>query len=84
MDIGYQRAEDSICMEGWRDNWIRTFRANEIPKFSAEELDMIKAFVDGGKYTSAAIYLTEEKFGYELDGDLAEYIIRTLIRGEDV
>jgi len=84
MELGYQKAEDTLCLEGWRDNWIRTFRGNEIPRFSPEELKMIKQFIKKGKYTSAAIYLTEEKFGYSLDADLAEYIIRTLIRGEDV
>lgn len=84
MDLGYQKAEDSLRLEGWRDNWIQTFRRNEVPDFSPEELKMIKRFAGDGEYTKVAIYLTEDKFGYGLDMDLAEYIIRKLIRGEDV
>jgi len=79
LNLGYQKAEDSVHPEVLRHNWIRTFRANEIPEFSDLERSMLDAFVEKGEITRLVIYLTEPKFGYELDDDLAEYVVRELI-----
>ena len=81
MELGYQKAEDSVHFEGWRDNWIRTFRKTELPTFSPEEKKMVQKFVSDGEYTKLAIYLTDERFGYSLDSDTAEFVIREFIRG---
>lgn len=80
MNMGYQKACDSIRPEAFRDNWLRTFRG--IPDFSPQELDMMKEFVSGGEYVKLAIYLTDPKFGYEFDADTAEFIIREMVRGD--
>ena len=79
MDLGYQKAEDSIRFEGWQDNWMRTF--TKIPEFSKAEEQMVRNFVSNGEYSRLAIYLTNPKFGYEMDSDTAEFVIREFIRG---
>ena len=81
MELGYQKAEDSIHFEGWRDNWMRIFRKDAMPHFSPEEKKMVRKFVSDGEYTKLAIYFTEPKFGYGMDSDTAEFVIREFIRG---
>lgn len=81
MDLGYQRAEDSVPRFMFTDNWLRTFRKEDFPRFSPEEKKMVKKFVADQEYTKLAIYLTEDKFGYGLDSDMAEFVIREFIRG---
>ena len=71
---GYEKAVDSIDPEHYRDNWYRTFVG--VPSFSDAERDMICRFVKDGEFVKAAIYLTEPQFGYELDPDMARFVIR--------
>ena len=75
---GYEKAEDSVHPEYYRDSWYRTFVG--MPKFTDAEKDMIDGFVKDGEYTKLAIYLTEPRFGYDFDSDMAEFVIRELAR----
>lgn len=79
MELGYKKSEDSVCLEGWQDNWMRTFI--KVPEFSPAEEQMVRAFVTGGNYTKLAIYFTDPKFGYKMTSDTAEFVIREFIRG---
>lgn len=79
MDLGYERAEDSVSRMEFSDNWIRSFK--DSPDFSDGEKDMMHAFVDKCELSKLAIYLSHPKFGYELDPDMAEFVIREIIRG---
>ena len=79
MNLGYEKAEDSVHPDTLRHNWIRTFRSDEVPTFSPLEREMLDAFIKRGEITRLVIYLTEPRFGYELDDDMAEYVVRELI-----
>jgi hypothetical protein len=79
MSFGYERAEDSVPRTVYNDNFTRIF--SDYPLFSAGEKEMLYDFIKGKKYTKVAIYLTREEFGYGLDSDTVEFVIRELIRG---
>lgn len=75
---GYQEAVRSVSDMRYRDNWYRTFRG--MPDFSAGEIEMLAEFARGNEYGKMAIYLTKEEFGYCLDTDMAEFVIREIAR----
>ena len=79
MDLGYERAQDSVSRTEFSDNWIRSF--GNVPEFSNMEKAMMHGFVDGGELSKLAIYLSHPKFGYELEPDMVEFVIRETIRG---
>lgn len=79
MSLGYERAEDSVSRTEYNDNFTRIFSG--YPTFSDGEKEMLRDFAFSGKYSRLAIYLTREEFGYCMDSDTAEFVIRELIRG---
>lgn len=75
---GYQMAADSVSDMEYRDNWYRTFRG--MPSFSDGETGMLKEFAKNNEFGKMVLYLTNEKFGYCLDDDMAEFVVREIIR----
>jgi len=62
------------------DNWIRTFRGKEIPKFNDEELKMLHEWRDNCQFGEISLYLTMDQF-MGLNEEIAEFLLREIIRG---
>lgn len=60
------------------DNYVRTFR--KTPKFSKEELKMLREWVEENQLGEVVIYLTGEKYR-ALDEEMAQFVLRELLRG---
>lgn len=60
------------------DNYVRTFR--NPPRFSAEELKMLKDWTEKNQLGEVIIYLTGEKYR-NLDEEMAQFVLRELLRG---
>lgn len=65
----------------YQDGYIRTFRSHLIPSFTQPELDMLYSWLSDGHVGRIAIYLTDVNYGYKLDPEMVEFIIRELLRG---
>ncbi len=79
MELGYEKACDSVHRLEYTDNWTRTFK--KIPEIEQHEIDMLSDFIYEGEITRAIIYLTGPEFGIGTDMDTAEFMVREILRG---
>lgn len=77
MDKGYDQAPYDI--RAFSDGWMRTF--TKIPGFNEYEIQMFKDWIEEGHITHLILYLTEEKYGYNMGDDTALFIAREVARG---
>jgi len=73
MGLGYYK---SPCNQRvFNHNYIRTFRKNEVPVFGGKEKKMLQDWLAEDKITEIFVYLSHEKYKYELSTELIEFLI---------
>jgi len=78
LNTGWTQAESSVGFQEYQDNWIRTFRASEIPKLQDNEKEMLDEWLRGKEIFKILTYFGEYK---GLDEELSEFMIREMVRG---